>query len=137
VLTRELLDSWIWDICGRGGTFRDSYLSWASRSSSPTASLHSLGAATVINRQRANESFCKFLMLLEFPNAGDLEEVFTCSKCEPRNRAGVKRTDAVVMDGTALGILGTLPSFERTAQKVPATPRIPPLQYIMRNPWKA
>ena len=30
---RELLDSWFWDICGTGGTFRDAFYSWHSRRS--------------------------------------------------------------------------------------------------------
>ena len=25
VITRELLDSWLWDVCGTGGTFRDAF----------------------------------------------------------------------------------------------------------------
>ena len=33
--------------------------------------------------------------------------------------------NAVVMDGAALGILGTLPLFERTYKTVPSVQRIP------------
>ncbi len=42
--------------------------------------------------------------------------------------------DAVVMDGTAFGILGTLTEFERTSLTVPAIQRILRLQYIMKVP---
>ena len=42
--------------------------------------------------------------------------------------------DAVVMDGTALGVLGNMPEFERLSLTVPAVQRIPRLQYIMKVP---
>lgn len=41
--------------------------------------------------------------------------------------------DAVVMDGTALGILGDLPKFHRVKALVPYVPRIPDRQFMMRT----
>ena len=63
VLTRELVDSWLLDICGTGGTFRDVFFSWESRISSKIAGSHTINAAPTINRKTANEALCKFLML--------------------------------------------------------------------------
>ena len=88
-----------------------------------------------VNRQRGNEAFAEFLMLLKFPAKEDLKSLFTCGTCESRGEDGEeKRMDVVIMDGTALGILGTLPEFERLTSVVPPIQRISTLQYIMRSP---
>lgn len=45
--TQELLDMWVWDVCGSGGTFRDAYYSWASKSTAFSASHHPIGNTTI------------------------------------------------------------------------------------------
>lgn len=42
--------------------------------------------------------------------------------------------DRIVMDGTALGILGTLPKFWLHTKVVKAVPRISAIRYVMKNP---
>ena len=34
VLTSELLDAWLWYVCGIGGTFRDAFYSWSTKNRS-------------------------------------------------------------------------------------------------------
>lgn len=74
-------------------------------------------------------------MLLKFRTKEDLECLFTCAKCESRTEDGEeKRMDTVIMDGTALGILGALPQFERITSVVPPIQRVSTRQDIMRTP---
>ena len=134
MFTRELLGNWLLYICGNGGTFRDAFSSWVAKSSTTTAEFHTIESAPSVNRQTGNEALCRFLMLLRFPNSCDFTELFTCNECTNRDLPGKERMDTVVMDGTALGILGKLPPFERNSSIVPAVSRIPRHKYIMRTP---
>ena len=57
VYTRELLDSWTYEVCGKGSTFRDTFDLWFERSHSVTATAHRLGSARVVGRRQANYEF--------------------------------------------------------------------------------
>ena len=50
VFSRELLDTWLWDMCGTGGTFRDDYSSWSSKSTANSASFHRIGTSSNVSR---------------------------------------------------------------------------------------
>jgi len=132
--TRELLDAWLWDVCGTGGSFRDAFSSWAAKSVSTSTALHIIGKPPDLNRQRANDAFTQFLMTLRFPSDSDAADLFSCSNCEGAAHDGVQRMDAIVMDGTAMGILGTLPQFERVSETIDPVYGIEKLQYIMPTP---
>jgi len=134
LFTCELLDAWLWDICGTGGTFREIISSWDSQRLSHSASFHRFGREGIINRQRGNDTFSAYLKTLRFSRDDDLYSLFSCSKSERNPDKGPRELDAVVMDATALGILGTLPKFRRETRLVSAVPRIPNRQYIMRTP---
>lgn len=134
LFSRELLDMWLWDICGTGGTFRDAYSSWSSKSYAATASLHRIGTDNFASRQLSNEAFTSFLKTLRFTREGDLFELFSCPDCEKRDADGNRYFDGIVMDGTALGILRTLPNFIRQAEIVSAVTRVPDRQYLIREP---
>ena len=54
--------------------------------------------------------------------------------CETRYTHGEKVIKGVVMDGTALGILGALPNFSRHAKFVNPVKGVPDKQYIVRDP---
>ena len=101
MFTTGFLNNWILDIYGGGGTFRDAFFSWVAKSSTSTAEFHIIESVPSVNRQTGNEAFCRFLMLLRFPNS-DFTELFTCNECTNRDLPGKERIDAVVMDGTAL-----------------------------------
>ena len=64
--TRELLESWLWDLCGSGGTFRDVFSSWASKNFSTSSSLRRLGMQSNFSRQRDNVAFSAYLETLKF-----------------------------------------------------------------------
>ena len=134
MFTRKLLENWILDIRGSEGTFRDAFFSWVAMSSTTTAEFHIIESAPSVNRQTGNEAFCRFLMLLRFPNSSDFTELFACNESTNRDLPGKGRMNAVVMYGTALGILGKLLSFEWKSSIFPAVSRIPRHQYIMRTP---
>ena len=128
VLTIELLDTWLLDLCGTGVTFRDVFFSWESRSSSKTAGFHT------INRQTANEALCNFLMLLRLPSRSDFNDLFSCVSCKVIDTSGDERVEGVVMGGTAMGILRALPQFERVSLTISPIPHISKKQYLMRAP---
>lgn len=86
-----------------------------------------------VNRQRGNEAFTEFLTLLKFPTSKDLALLFTGKICEPATHNDENRLDAVILDGTALGILEALLNFERITSIVPPVARVSTLQYIMKT----
>ncbi len=131
LFSRELLDMWLWDVCGSGGTFRDAYASWSSKSYATTASFHRLGTDNYATRQLSNEAFTSYLKLLAFASETELHELFYCTECETTDENGDKSLSEVVIDGTALGILETLPQFERNTEVVTAVPLVPDKQHLM------
>ena len=66
VFAIELLDSRLWGTCGTGGTFRNVFSSWASKSYFVSASLHRLRMESSVTSQRGNEDFSAFLKTLQF-----------------------------------------------------------------------
>jgi len=128
------MDAWLRDVCGTGGSFRDAFSSWVAKSVSTSAALHIIGKKPNLNRQRANEAFTQILMTLRFPSDSDAADLFSCTKCEGGVRDGERRMDAIVMDGTAMGILGAPPEFERVAEKIDPVSGIETKQYIMPTP---
>ncbi len=111
MFTQELLDSWLLGICGTGGTCQDIFSSWASKTLSASASLQKLGIESKVGRRRGNEAFSAFLKTLKFVKEEHLHDLFSCRNFEKNSGAGTREIDGVVMDGTALGILGKLPTF--------------------------
>ena len=85
---RELLDAWICDVCGTGGTFRDPYSSCASKSFAKTASFHKTGWENYANRPLSNDAFRSFLKVLTFTSEKDLHELFSCPDCEKEDVQG-------------------------------------------------
>ncbi len=134
IFSRELLDTWLWDICDTGGTFRDVYTAWSPKACASSSSVHRIGSSEIVSSQLSNESFTLFIKTLKFPNHKNLIELFFCFVCEKRDDHGNRYIDGVVMDVTALGILGTLPTFERHTEVVSSVPLIPEKQFIMREP---
>ena len=76
VFTLELLDSWLWDICGTGGAFRDVFSSWESKTYCTSGSFHRLGTESNVTQQRGNEAFPAFLKNLKFVKDEDLYDLF-------------------------------------------------------------
>lgn len=101
---------------------------------SPSSKLHSVGESLEFSRQRANEALSKFLTTLRFPRDEYLNNLFSCSTCERPTSRGEKRLEAVVMDGTALGILPSLPDSERIRAVFPVVRRISEHQYMIQSP---
>ena len=61
---------------------------------------------------RGNEAFEKFILDLHVLLEENLSSLFSRDKCESTQVDGTKRLGAVIMDSTAVRILGTLPDFE-------------------------
>ena len=95
------------------GTFRDASTSWASKSTTRSAEMMHIGNPPTISRQICKEYFTSFLMRLRFPESQGMSELFSSRNCKVTLPNGEARFDGVVMDGTAVLILGNLPSFQR------------------------
>ena len=130
----ELIDSWMWEICGTGGTFRDTFSSWASKRWFTSALYHHVGTEPMCNRQRPNDVYTAFLGNLYFPNESYLNDLFSSMKCERIASDRKKRFDGIVMDGTAMGILGKLPEFVRVKSRFSRVQNLSNKQYIIRTP---
>ncbi len=98
-----------------------------------SANLHRLGFFPSYNRQRTNEALNSFLMTLRFLQENDMDKLFSCENCEKKLPNGDIILDGIVTDGTAEGILGKLPEFERITCEIDPVRQVPDRQYIMRN----
>ncbi len=94
---------------------------------------HQMGKILSMNRHRADEAFTSFLMILRFPREEDIHMLFSRKNCERESSTGERMLDAVVMEGTAMGILGRLPEFERRTCEIEPVKNVTKRQYIMRN----
>ena len=77
-----------------------------------------IGNPPTISRQKYIDAFTSFLMTLRFPKSQDYSELFSCKNCEVNLPNAETRFDGVVMDGTAVRILGNLPSFQRDKRTI-------------------
>ena len=124
----ELLDIWLWDICGSGGKFRDAYSSWAFKSTAFSASFHRIVSNAIVHRKICNDAFTLFLKLLKFPRDEDLYRLFSCSIFETRDASSENMLKDIVMDGTALGIISALPNFSRHTRVLKPVKGVPDKQ---------
>lgn len=113
-----------WNVA-MGVTFRDAYDIGHNLSSSTSSSLSRWGGfPSHKNRQQANSAFSSFLRTIEYPSSEKISSMFTCSTCEKQNEEGKSVLRAVVLDGTATGVLGKLPAFRRPMTKMKAPENI-------------
>ena len=129
--TRELLDAWIFDVCGLGMSFRESFMSWKRKACSISAQLNTIDKPTCVLRRMGNVAFTSFLRLLRFSDVSILKSIFSCKSCTGTNEANLRHWSAVVMDGTATGILGKLPKFQRPTVVMAPIKNASSKQYIM------
>ncbi len=73
------------------------------------------------HRRIAADCFTAFLSLLEFPSEDALAELFSFATCETKDKNGERYLDAVVMGGTAVGVLKKVPQFNRVSRLLPKT----------------
>jgi len=133
-VTRELLDTRLYDICCVGNTFRDTLSSWKAKATRASAKIVPGGLLPTLKQRQGRKAFTCFLARLKFPTKAELEGLFSCPKCSVRDADGVPHLDAVVMDGTATGILGALPKFTRNTVTVSAPRSLPEQQYLLPPP---
>ncbi len=118
---REPLDFWLYHVSCLGGTFRQAYeLSqhYAQNASirqiiaRETIAIHSVGRECLLLQLSENAivaSGCRFGSYIFFDKI-----------CEEVSPDCLVRIKGVVLDGTAAGILGKIPCFERPALNHPA-----------------
>jgi len=136
VYTRELLDLWVYQVCGLSMTFREAFDSFNFIQKLGSSKLARHGNTSKCKRRLSNTAFTAFLGTLEFPEEV-LRHIFACDTCEKKtaDTADEKVIEAVVIDGTAVGLLGTLPPFARETALVPRVKgAIMPNLYLLRTP---
>ncbi len=116
VFCRDILDFWVYHVVALGGTFREAYQLSKQVSKSPGMGLFRIGGELTTRRRSSSTCFAGFLRTLTVPKGAKTATLFTCSKCEDADG----RLSAIVMDGTATGILGKLPNFDRPSTVIPS-----------------
>ena len=129
--TRELLDSWMFDVCGAGLMFRESFASWKRKTHAVSIRDSIIDDPTVLQRRMANGAFSMYLKLLQFPTDDVLRKIFSCKTCQTSLEDGTTRWEAVVIDETATGILNKLPGFERPTQVLLFMNKTSHLQFLL------
>lgn len=130
VYARDITDFWMYQIAMLGGTFRSAYELSRSVSNSPTAVFSRLGETLLCNRRQASDVFGAFLSTLQYAGDDVLRGLFSCQECEYIDEDGNIRIKGIVMDGTATGILGQLPSFDRPSTVIEPASDTAKQQYI-------
>lgn len=140
VYTYELLYHFVQNVCRLGISFRAQYDSWNMQSTSDSARArfdHFSDNRTLLStdlddsksgRRRAAEALHLFIKLIDTSNSDLCSKLFTCPDCEVpltktdqqqlglfnKDIGNIKRFKALVVDGTAAGILHSLPTYERS-----------------------
>lgn len=76
VFSRDLLDVWMFDVCGVDMSFRDAFSSWKRKTSSPSSSFIWLENPPLVKRRMGNEAFNGFLRTVRFSNENRLVDLF-------------------------------------------------------------
>lgn len=134
VFSRELLDMWVYQVCGVGTPFREAYEIYYMFSLSISSLFERSQLPSKCHRRLGASAFAKFLKTLEFPTEKVLFQLFSCETCEKKQDDGTRRLDAVVMDGTAVGVLKRLPKFDRLHQLVPRVDKCTRKQFLIDTP---
>ena len=129
--SRELLDSWMFDVCGIGMPFRDAFMSWKREASTTSSEILWVDQPILSKRRIGNVGFNAFLKTLRFSNNLDLTELFSCLTCLIDDGNGNTQWTGIVMDGAATGILNKPPRFHRPTHVVPRMKGKSSAQYIM------
>ena len=145
VYTCELLYIWVQHVCRLGYSFRAAFDSYRITSTSASAlarydvvfgkgpAFSNTDPSKIVTRRRASEAFRLFLDTLDVDDEQLCESLFSCDTCETKLTPTdiiqlglstpvshtLKRFDAVVVDGTAPGILGQLPNYSRPSTLLP------------------
>lgn len=77
-------------------------------------------------------AFTDFLTVLSFTSAAYLHHLFSCETCKDRTELDQKCCDVIVTDGTATGILGDIPEFQRWTKTLSC---VRP-EYRWSNAWR-
>ncbi len=110
--TRELPDAWMFDVCGSGTTFRESFSAWKRESRSITIEDSILDEPLLLQWGMASDAFSIYLKLVEFSFKEILKKLFSSRACQYLVNDGTSRWESVAIDGTATGILNKLYRFE-------------------------
>ena len=134
IFTRDLLDAWMFDVCGVGMSLKDAFASWKRESSSYSDSSIWLQNPPLLKRRMGNVSFNTLLRTLRFSKASNLFDLFLYRTCKTNTSAGISRWKGVVIDGTATGILSRLPKFHRPSLVIRRMRGNTSEQYLMSPP---
>lgn len=130
IYQRDLLDYCLYQVSMVGGTFREAYELSKQVSRSLSAEYVRLGRPLAANRRAASSAFSAFLSAIALPPENVMSRVFECSRCEEVMSDGPTSIRGIVMDGTATGILGELPRYERPSMPVEAATDTTKLQFL-------
>ncbi len=114
-------------------TFRESFSSWKRKASAFRNEEVIIYDLLLLQRRMASNAFELYLRLVQFPSSDILQKLFSCGTCQMKTSDGHQRWEAVVMDGTATGILKKFLSFERPTHIMSPMKDVSFMQLILRT----
>ena len=100
----EVLDFWIWEVCGQGKTFRQAFSTLMAISIPPRIKFQLKGLQLTCNRRLCSSAFLGYLPLLDFMFDEALSTTLSSSFREQETADSSNCIDSVVMDGSAYGL---------------------------------
>ena len=91
IFTRELLDAWVFDVCGLGLTFLEAFTSWKRKACSITARNQYIDLPLTLKCRMGNVVFTAFLRTLTLSSEDILHKLFTCDVCLVPDGHGTRR----------------------------------------------
>lgn len=116
-----------------GSTLRKTYDVSLHISRSKSAENCQIGSMLSCNRRTARRAFIAFVSTLVVLSGVNLCELFKCETCETKHLDRTNRIAGIVLDGTATGLLGELPSYECKNFQVFATTDCSKHQFIVQE----
>jgi len=106
-------------------------MTWRHYPTSTSARYSRNDPGTTIHRRTALDAFNNSLCILDLNSQGALKALFSCNECELDIGNGKTKMKCIVIDGTATGILGDLPAFQRNSLLVTKYDNHADKQYIL------
>lgn len=106
--TRDIRNYWLQQVYSLSMKFRTAYELFMGYDNNTNVSISRRGIIFQYNRRTGKTTFDKFLSLLVFPPEAAISSPFICSSFATSGNDGEIFLDTLVIDGTPVGLLGTL-----------------------------
>lgn len=128
----ELLDQWLYSVAMLEQTFREAFDVTLKLSRSTSVEFARWGGFPLSCKVHlGNQAFAKFLRCIEYRDELCLHSLFSCKTCERVDERGRRVLRAVMLDGTATGVLGKLSILNRPKTLIPLGASTAKVQFLI------